>query len=66
MARLTAKQRNSLSTSSFALPGSRRYPIEDLAHARAALSRVSQFGSPAEKVQVRRAVYARYPQLRKT
>ncbi len=64
MAKLTSKKRKALSTSSFALPG-RRYPIEDASHARNALSRVSQFGSPAEKARVRSAVASRYPGIGK-
>lgn len=63
MSELTSRARNALPDSAFALPG-RRYPIQDLAHARAALSRVAQFGSPSEKVAVRAAVYRRYPALR--
>lgn len=43
MARLTTKARKALPTKAFALPG-RRYPVNDPNHARAALSRVSQFG----------------------
>lgn len=62
MAKLTAKQRNALSSSSFALPG-RRYPINDASHARNALARVSQHGTPAEKSQVRSAVHSRYPNI---
>jgi hypothetical protein len=64
MAKLTAKQRNSLPGKSFALPG-RRYPIEDKSHARNALSRVSQHGSPEEKARVRAAVKRRYPSIGK-
>lgn len=60
MAKLTAKARNAIPTSKFAVPG-RKYPIEDASHARNALARVSQFGSPAEKAQVRSAVASRYP-----
>jgi hypothetical protein len=62
MAVLDAKTRNALSDSAFALPG-RHYPIHDINHARAALSRVSQFGSPEEKAKVRAAVHRRYPQI---
>ena len=58
--RLTTKARKAIPGSSFALPG-RRYPIEDASHARNALSRVSQYGSPAEKSRVRSAVHRRYP-----
>ena len=41
MAVLTAKRRNSLSPSTFALPGG-RFPIPDKSHARAALSGASR------------------------
>lgn len=64
LATLTAKTRNALPDSAFALSG-RRYPIHDLAHARNALSRVAQNGTPAEQTKVRAAVYRKYPQLRK-
>jgi hypothetical protein len=62
---LTAKARAALPKSAFALPGG-RYPIHDLAHARNALARVAQHGTPAEQATVRRKVYARYPQLKKS
>jgi len=60
MAKLTAATRKKIPTGKFALPG-RRYPIEDEAHARNALSRVSQDGTPAEKMTVRRKVHRLYP-----
>lgn len=60
MGKLTTSARNSLAGDSFALPG-RRYPIEDASHARNALARVSQHGSPAEQAEVRAAVHRRYP-----
>ena len=62
MARLTAKERAKLPASDFALPG-RRYPIEDKAHARNALARVSQFGSPTMKAEVKAAVHRQFPSL---
>lgn len=62
MARLTAKARKALPTSAFSGPG-RSYPIEDKAHARNALSRVSQFGSPALKAKVRAKVKRKYPSI---
>jgi hypothetical protein len=71
---LSAKQRQSLPRSSFALPGKGKgpkgagagsYPIPDASHARNALSRVSQFGSPAEKAAVRAKVHAKYPNIGK-
>lgn len=65
MARLTSKARKQLRLSSFAEKGKRKYPIHDLSHARNALARVSQFGTPEEQSQVRAAVYRKYPGLKK-
>ena len=64
MAKLTTKARKKIKTSNFALPG-RRYPIHDASHARNALARVSQFGTPAEKAKVRAAVRRKYPGIGK-
>lgn len=67
---LSAKQRQSLPKSSFALPGKGEgpkgagagsYPIPDPSHARNALARVSQHGSSAEKAKVRAKVKAKFP-----
>lgn len=58
--RLTARQRKALPRTAFALPG-RRYPIHDKSHARNALSRVAQHGTPSEKNRVRAAVRRRFP-----
>ncbi len=63
MAKLTSKTRSSLPSSDFAIPGKRAYPIEDKAHARDALARVSEFGTPAEKAEVRAAVHRKYPSI---
>ena len=60
MAVLTAKTRKRLKPKQFAL-GAGRYPIHDPAHARNALARVSQHGSPAEQAKVRAAVKRKYP-----
>jgi len=60
MAKLTTKKREKIPTKAFALKG-RRYPIEDKAHARNALARVSQHGTPSEKAEVRRKVHGKYP-----
>ena len=60
MAKLSTKARKAIPKEDFALSG-RRYPIEDKNHARNALSRVSQHGSPAEKATVRRKVHAKFP-----
>lgn len=60
MAKLTSAQRKKIPAKDFAL-GKGRYPIEDKAHARAALSRVSQHGTAAEKAKVRKKVHAKFP-----
>lgn len=60
MAKLSAARRNALPSKDFAGPD-RSYPIEDENHARNALSRVSQNGSPALKKKVRAKVRAKYP-----
>lgn len=60
---LTTKGRKHIAEENFALPG-RRYPIHDLAHARNALARVAQNGSPEEQSKVRSAVYSKYPALK--
>lgn len=65
MAKLTYKARKKLPKKSFVFPGKRAYPIEDKAHARNALSRVSQFGSPSEKAAVKAKVHAKYPAIGK-
>lgn len=63
--KLTEAERSRLPDSAFALPG-RRYPIHDLAHAKNALARVSQYGTPEEREIVRRKVFAKYPELRES
>lgn len=65
MAILKYKQRSRMKDKSFAIPKERKYPIHDISHARNALSRVSAFGTPAEKAKVRKAVYEKYPSLKK-
>jgi hypothetical protein len=64
MAKLTTRGRNALSGKQFAGPN-RSYPIEDANHARNALARVSQFGTPALKAKVRAKVAAKYPGIGK-
>lgn len=59
---LTTRQRDAIPGHDFALPG-RRYPIENEAHARNALARVSQYGSPEEKEEVRHKVHEKYPDI---
>jgi len=64
MAKLTSAQRNALPRSDFAQPSKRKYPINDRSHARNALSRVAQHGSPSQKARVRAAVRRRYPGIK--
>jgi hypothetical protein len=60
VAKLNARGRKRIKGKNFGVPSKRKYPIHDKAHARAALARVSQFGSPAEKRQVRAKVKRKY------
>jgi hypothetical protein len=69
---LDTAERKELPSKDFALKGAKKgkanegkYPIPDESHARNALSRVSQFGSPAEKAAVRAKVHAKYPNIGK-
>jgi hypothetical protein len=63
MAELTTAGRKRIKKSSFALPG-RRYPIHDASHARNALARVAQHGTPSEVSKVRAAVRRKYPGIK--
>lgn len=64
--RNTKTGRKRMAKSSFALPAKKKYRIDDKAHARNALARVAQHGTPAEKKQVRARVTKKYPSLKKT
>lgn len=77
---MSQERREDLPSKAFAVPESKakkigveseiqgeakgKYPIPDLKHARNALARVSQFGTPAEREAVRKKVYSKYPELR--
>ena len=70
--RLTSRERKDLPRSDFALPGkgegpqgkgSGSYPINDISHARNALARVAQHGTPEDKKRVRAAVNRKYPSI---
>jgi hypothetical protein len=61
---LTALGRKHIAPGNFVFPKEKRYPIHDISHARNALARVSQFGTPEEKAKVRAAVYRKYPSLK--
>lgn len=63
MAVLSAAQRKKMSKSTFAIPETKSYPIPDASHARNALARVAQHGTPAEKKRVRAAVKRKFPTI---
>lgn len=63
--RNTKSGRKRMKAASFALPGKKKYRIDDRAHAANALGRVGQHGTPAEKKKVRAAVGRKFPSLRK-
>jgi len=72
LAELTSKARKKLPKQAFAVPSKRSksggtggYPIPDESHARNALARVAQFGTPSEKAQVRAAVARKFPNIGK-
>lgn len=65
MAKLTTKARKALPKKDFAGPDG-SYPDENKSHARDALSRVSEYGSPALKAKVRAAVHRKYPDIGKS
>lgn len=62
--KLTTAERKKIPMGQFAGPD-RSYPIEDASHARNALARVSQHGSPALQERVRAAVHRKYPEIGK-
>jgi hypothetical protein len=73
MAKLTTRARKALPRSDFAVPArgegkAKRggYPIPNASHARSALQRASQFGSPEVKKEVRSAVARKFPGIKQT
>ncbi len=60
MARLTAAERRALPDSAFAIPSERKYPEEDAGHAKAALARAGEYGTPAVKAAVRKKAAAKF------
>jgi hypothetical protein len=70
MSYLKARERASLPKSSFALPshapGSGSYPINDPAHARAALSRAAANATPSELETIKRKVHEKYPSIKQS
>ena len=67
MGDLTEGERKRLPRSDFIFPerapGPGSYPYPDKAHARDALARVEQHGTPEERRAVRRKVHERYPDI---
>lgn len=61
--RNTKSGRAQMAPSNFAIPEDRAYRIDDPSHARNALARVQQHGTPQEKAKVKRAVKAKYPSI---
>lgn len=62
-ATLSTKDRKDLSDSDFVFPETRSYPIPDAAHARNALARVAQDGTPEQQAKVRAAVKRKFPDI---
>jgi len=63
MAKLTYQARKHLPKKSFVFPKDRSYPIQNISHARNALARVAQHGSPSEQARVRAAVHKKFPSI---
>lgn len=66
MAKLTGRQRRKLPKSKFALPGTRRYPIDSKARAINALARAAQNEPKATQKTSRARVTKLWPSLKKT
>lgn len=64
MAKLTTKERSKMPASEFAEPKKKAYPINDKSHARNALARVSQHGTPKEKKEIRAKVAKKFPAIK--
>lgn len=63
MSKLSYQARQNLPAKSFAIPAQRKYPIEDQSHARNALARVAQNGTPSEIAKVKAAVRRKFPNM---
>ncbi len=68
MSRLSSAMRRKLPKADFGVPskapGSGSYPLNDENHARNALARVSQFGSPSEQSEVRSKVKRKFGSIK--
>ena len=58
------KSRSRMKISTIAIPEERKYPSPDASHARNALARVAQNGTPTEKRRVRAAVRKKFPSIK--
>lgn len=64
--RNTVAGRKDLGAGDFGLPAQKKYRIDDPAHARNALARVAQHGTPAEQAQVKNRVKKKYRSIKVT
>jgi hypothetical protein len=62
---LTARERAALPNSDFAEKKKRKYPVEDVTHARNDLGAVKEYGTTYENKEVRHVVHKRYPSIGK-
>lgn len=60
MAKLSYRDRKNLPSSTFVFPKERKFPINDVSHARNALSRAGAKGGVVEQ-KVRSAVHSKFP-----
>jgi len=60
---LSTDERKSLPDSAFVFPKERKYPINDIDHARAALSMGAQHATPSEYAKIKAAVKKKYPEI---
>lgn len=63
MAKLSSSKRNNMSSSEFAFPSDRSYPINDKNHARNALARGAQHLSSSDEATLKRKVHKKYPDI---
>lgn len=64
--RNTKTGRKAMGDNNFGLPAQKKYRIDDAPHARDALGRVAQRGTPAERKQVQSRVARKYPSINVT
>ena len=61
---ISAAKRKSLPSSSFGLPGQKKYPLDTPGRARNALSRAAQNASPSQQAQIKAKVRSKYPSIK--